>query len=98
MAAIPPQPDCCIEGARVVIRPLRFRDLPEIAGWEPHSDPLLAPYNLSIDSAAGWRHWLQFEKAKAAAGTNRHDDEIPALSADRGRYLGFVRMIAREGR
>jgi len=43
----------------------------------------------------GWRHWLQFEKAKAATGAARHDDESPALEADRGRYLGFVRLIAR---
>jgi cyclopropane fatty-acyl-phospholipid synthase-like methyltransferase len=43
----------------------------------------------------GWRHWLQFEKAKVAAGTNRHDDEVPALEADQGRHLGFVRMVAR---
>jgi len=43
----------------------------------------------------GWRHWLQFEEAKVAAGTNRQDDEAPALSQDRGRYLGFVRMVAR---
>lgn len=42
-----------------------------------------------------WRHWLQFEKVKKAAGTNRNDDEIPALSADQGRYLGFVQMVAR---
>ena len=44
----------------------------------------------------GWRFWLQFEEAKAATGTSRHDDEIPVLSADRGRYLGFVRMVARK--
>ena len=43
----------------------------------------------------GWRDWLQFEKAKKAVGSNRHDDEIPALEADRGRYLGFVRIVAR---
>jgi len=43
----------------------------------------------------GWRFWLQFEKAKASVGTSRYDDEIPALSADRGRYLGFVRIVAR---
>lgn len=43
----------------------------------------------------GWRHWLQFERAKKAAGTNRWDDEIPALEADQGRYLGFVRLVAR---
>ncbi len=31
----------------------------------------------------------------ATAGTNRHDDEAPALEADQGRYLGFVRLVAR---
>jgi len=43
----------------------------------------------------GWRHWLAFERAKKAAGTNRWDDEIPALEADGGRYIGFVRLVAR---
>jgi cyclopropane fatty-acyl-phospholipid synthase-like methyltransferase len=43
----------------------------------------------------GWRDWLQFEKAKVALRVNRNDDEVPALAADRGRYLGFVRMAAR---
>jgi SAM-dependent methyltransferase len=43
----------------------------------------------------GWRHWLQFEKAKLIAHTNRHTDEVPALEADQGRYLGFVRLVAR---
>ncbi|MEW6359358.1 MAG: methyltransferase domain-containing protein [Planctomycetota bacterium] len=43
----------------------------------------------------GWRHWLRFEEAKVAAGTNRHVDEPDALRADQGRYLGFVRMVAR---
>jgi cyclopropane fatty-acyl-phospholipid synthase-like methyltransferase len=44
----------------------------------------------------GWRHWLLFEETKVAAGTNRHDDEVPALHADQGRYLGFVRLVARK--
>ena len=43
----------------------------------------------------GWKHWLRFEEAKLAAGTNRSDDEAPALRADRGEYLGFVRLVAR---
>jgi hypothetical protein len=43
----------------------------------------------------GWKVWLDFERAKKAAGTNRWDDEIPALEADQGRYLGFVRLVAR---
>jgi len=43
----------------------------------------------------GWKDWLQFEEAKLAAGTSRCDDEIPALRADKGQYLGFVLMVAR---
>lgn len=43
----------------------------------------------------GWQDWLRFIKAKASAGGYRGEDEIPTLEADRGRYLGFVRMIAR---
>jgi SAM-dependent methyltransferase len=43
----------------------------------------------------GWRDWLKFEEVKVAAGINRHDDEAATLSADQGRYLGFVRLIAR---
>ncbi|MCP4643433.1 MAG: methyltransferase domain-containing protein [bacterium] len=42
----------------------------------------------------GWKHWLQFEETKLAAGTNRWDDEVPALKADQGEYLGFVRLVA----
>ena len=44
----------------------------------------------------GWRDWLLFEEVKTTLGTNRNDDELPALRADRGRYLGFVRMVARK--
>jgi len=43
----------------------------------------------------GWKDWLKFEQVKVAAGINRHEDEAPTLSADQGRYLGFVRLIAR---
>ncbi len=34
-------------------------DLPEMAAWEPHTDPLLADYNMSCKSADDWRDWLQ---------------------------------------
>ncbi len=43
----------------------------------------------------GWRDWLQFELAKVAAGTNRNDDEVPALEADQGQYLGVIQITAR---
>ena len=58
MAACPPQPDCFLFGRHVQIRPLRVADLPEMAAWEPHTDPLLRMYNLQFDSAANWRRWL----------------------------------------
>jgi len=46
----------------------------------------------------GWRLWLQHYRVVAAAGTKRCASEIEALEADRGRYLGFVRMVARRHR
>lgn len=59
MAILPPQPNCSLDGKRIRIRPLRFADLPEIAAWEPFTDPLLHSYNLWFDSPAVWRRWLQ---------------------------------------
>ena len=43
----------------------------------------------------GWRQWLDFEKVVQLTGSHFFDDEILALQADRGEYLGFVRMVAR---
>ncbi len=43
----------------------------------------------------GCRHWLQFERAIEAAGANRFPSDADVLETDDGRYLGFVRMIAR---
>ena len=64
--------------------------------WRSHwAKTELVEIELADAQADGWRHWLRFEEAKLAAGTNRWDDEIPALRADRGRYLGFVRLVAR---
>ena len=64
--------------------------------WRRHWEQTgLVKVELADTLPEGWRHWLQFEEAKVAAGVNRHDDEIPALAADQGRYLGFVRMVAR---
>lgn len=64
--------------------------------WRRHWEQTELVDIQQVDSIReGWKHWLQFEQTKAAAGANSHDDEISALSADRGRYLGFVRMVAR---
>jgi ubiquinone/menaquinone biosynthesis C-methylase UbiE len=39
----------------------------------------------------GWRHWLAWQRA---ASPDNHV-EIQALAADRGRYLGYVRIVGR---
>jgi len=39
----------------------------------------------------GWRLWLQWQRAVAPD----NEPEIQALEADRGRYLGYVRAVAR---
>jgi cyclopropane fatty-acyl-phospholipid synthase-like methyltransferase len=43
----------------------------------------------------GWRHWLQWDRAIMAAGANHFPSDAEALEADQGRYIGFVRMVAR---
>jgi len=43
----------------------------------------------------GCKLWLQWERAIDAAGTGRFPSDAEVLEADRGRYLGFVRMVAR---
>jgi SAM-dependent methyltransferase len=43
----------------------------------------------------GWRHWHQFERAIEASGTGRFPSDAEALEADEGRYIGFVRVVAR---
>lgn len=46
----------------------------------------------------GWRHWLRWEKARAAAGggNSGFPSDAAALRADAGRFIGFVRMVARK--
>ena len=39
----------------------------------------------------GWRLWLRWQRAVAPD----NEPEIQALEADRGRYLGYVRAVAR---
>ncbi len=44
----------------------------------------------------GGRLWLQWEKAQFADGRRKATDaDVKTLEADRGRYLGFVRMVGR---
>ena len=65
--------------------------------WRQHWEQTqIVDIEVADTQADGWRYWLLFEEIKVAAGTNRHDDEAPALRADQGKYLGFVRMGARK--
>lgn len=43
----------------------------------------------------GWRLWLRWEQAHDASGQWRRPSEAGVLADDQGRYLGFVRMVAR---
>ncbi|MBU1627778.1 methyltransferase domain-containing protein [bacterium] len=48
------------------------------------------------DLEDGWKHWIQFEKARKALGIRtRFPDDIETLMEDGGRYIGLVRLIAR---
>lgn len=43
----------------------------------------------------GWRHWRDFEQALESSGKGVFPSDAEALERDRGRYIGFVRMLAR---
>jgi cyclopropane fatty-acyl-phospholipid synthase-like methyltransferase len=45
--------------------------------------------------ADGWRHWRDFERALELTGKNRFPSDTEALDRDQGRYLGFVRVVAK---
>jgi RimJ/RimL family protein N-acetyltransferase len=59
MDSIAPQPDCSLSGRFVRIDRLRFADLPEMAAWQPHTNPLLQSHNVRCDSPTSWRNWLR---------------------------------------
>jgi cyclopropane fatty-acyl-phospholipid synthase-like methyltransferase len=43
----------------------------------------------------GWHHWLQFYRARHAGAPRKPTpSDIATLEADRGRYLGIIRVIA----
>lgn len=44
--------------------------------------------------AEGWRHWRDFERALEAAEKNVFPSDAEALDTDRGRYIGFIRVVA----
>jgi ubiquinone/menaquinone biosynthesis C-methylase UbiE len=43
----------------------------------------------------GWQHWRDFERAVELSGKGLFPSDAEALDQDAGRYLGFVRLVAR---
>ncbi|MGD9975708.1 MAG: cyclopropane-fatty-acyl-phospholipid synthase family protein [Desulfatirhabdiaceae bacterium] len=43
----------------------------------------------------GWRHWVDFEKLLERSGKSVFPSDAEAIERDQGRYIGFVRAIAR---
>ncbi len=44
----------------------------------------------------GWRHWLQFYRARQAAGDRPPNSwDLETMQADQGKYVALIRMIAR---
>jgi hypothetical protein len=41
----------------------------------------------------GWKHWRDFEVAVEESGKSKFPSVVEALDADRGRYIGFVRLV-----
>lgn len=42
----------------------------------------------------GWQKWLRFEHVLEATGMSRFPSDEEVLEIDKGRYLGFIRVIA----
>lgn len=52
--------------------------------------------DVQVDTQAdGWRHWRDFELALAASGKSLFPSDAEALEQDGGRYIGFIRALAR---
>jgi SAM-dependent methyltransferase len=67
------------------------------AGWWRHLWARTGLVNVELVDTLpdGWCLWLQFEKACVESGTNHFPSDEETLEADAGKYLAFIRMIAR---
>ena len=64
--------------------------------WREHWSRNTKIADIRVDTLRdGWRHWRDFEKALEAAGKSVFPSEAEALERDGGKYIGFVRAVAR---
>ena len=64
--------------------------------WREHWSRNGSITDVRVDTLKeGWRHWYDFEKILEATGKSVFPSDAEALEIDRGRYIGFVRAIAR---
>ena len=64
--------------------------------WQQHWEQTqIVDIELADTQPDGWRHWLLFEESQEESVEDEDGSEAAMLRADQGRYMGFVRMVAR---
>jgi cyclopropane fatty-acyl-phospholipid synthase-like methyltransferase len=64
--------------------------------WREHWSRTGSMADVQVDTLKeGWRYWFDFERLLEAEGKSVFPSDAEALERDQGRYLGFVRAIAR---
>jgi SAM-dependent methyltransferase len=64
--------------------------------WREHWGRNSGAGDVRVDTLQdGWRHWRDFERIVESSGKSAFPSDAEALEADGGRYIGFVRAIAR---
>jgi len=64
--------------------------------WQRHWNKLSIVKDIEADLLTdGWKHWIQYEKACAEAGTLLFPSEVAPLEEDAGRYMALVRVTGK---
>ncbi len=64
--------------------------------WLEHWSRSAGVTDVRVDTLRdGWRHWRDFEQVLEVSGKSVFPSDAEALDRDQGRYIGFVRAIAR---
>lgn len=64
--------------------------------WREHWSRNGSVTDVRVDTLSdGWRHWYDFERVLEPTGKSIFPSDAEALRMDGGRYIGFVRAIAR---